>query len=395
MKNDDFVEEGAVAMRLGLAGRETFEVVVIGAGQAGLSVGHHLARRGVRFVILDASPRIGDSWRRRWDSLRLFTPAKFDGLDGMRFPGPPNSFPTKDEFADYLESYAARFRLPVRSGVKVERLSRQGERYLIEYDGRSIVADQVVVAMASYQERKRPAFAAELAPGIVQLHSSDYRNLDQLPPGALLIAGAGNSGAEIAIEAARAGRPVIMAGRDVGEVPFKLSGWAGRLILGRLVLRVVFHRILTNATPMGRRMRSNFVNHGHPLIRTRKTELDAAGVVRVGKVARVEQGRPVLEDGRVLDVAAVVWCTGYEASRSFIDLPIFDEEGRPRHDGGVVEGEPGLYFVGLNFLYGASSTMIHGVGRDADRIAGIAAERIPARPVTVSAPAAATATARP
>jgi putative flavoprotein involved in K+ transport len=374
------VEEGAAFSQLGLPGEESFQVVVIGAGQAGLSVGYHLAKRGVRFVILDAHARVGDSWRRRWDSLRLFTPAKFDSLDGMPYPGDREQFPTKDEFANYLESYAARFRLPVRSGVNVQRLWREGGRYVLELGKGRIVADQVVVAMASYQEQRRPACASDLDPGIVQLHSSEYRNLGQLPPGALLIVGGGNSGAEIALEAGRAGRRVLMAGRDVGEVPFKLSGWAGRWLLGRLVLRVLFHRLLTVKTPMGRRMRAGFVSHGHPLIRTRKVELDAAGVERVGKVVRVEGGRPVLEDGRVLEVTGVVWCTGYQAAQSFIDLPIFDEEGGPRHRAGVVESEPGLYFVGLNFLYSASSTMIHGVGRDAHRIANAISQALPPAP---------------
>lgn len=182
---------------------ERIETVVIGAGQAGLSVGYHLARRGLPFAILDASERIGDQWRNRWDSLRLFTPARFNGLAGMRFPAPGHYFPTKGEMADFLESYAHRFELPVRLGVEVDRLSRQGDRFLVSAGDRRFETDNVVVAMANYQKPKVPDFAAELDRRIIQLHSSDYRNPSQLRAGAVLVVGAGNSGAEIATDVGR------------------------------------------------------------------------------------------------------------------------------------------------------------------------------------------------
>src|SRR5207249_521533 len=150
---------------------ERFDVIVIGGGQAGLSVGHHLARLGVPFVILETHERIGDSWRERWDSLRLFTPARFDGLDGMPFPAPPHSFPTKDEMADYLESYGARFQLPVRTGTRVEKLTREGERYVVIAGGRRLESNHVVVAMSSYQEPRVPRFAGELDPATAQITS--------------------------------------------------------------------------------------------------------------------------------------------------------------------------------------------------------------------------------
>jgi putative flavoprotein involved in K+ transport len=368
-RDQALVEEGAAFMSL--HARERFQVIVIGAGQAGLSVGYHLARQGLRFVILDAGERIGDVWRRRWDSLRLFTPARLDGLVGMPFPAPAHEFPTKDQMADYLEAYAAHFKLPVRTGVRVDRLSRRDGVYVVQAGARVFEADQVVVAMASYQKQRIPEFARQLAPDIVQLHSSDYKNLGQLRPGPVLIAGAGNSGSEIARETASGGHPTVMAGRDVGQIPFRINGLAARLILQKLVLRVLFHRVLTIRTPMGRKVRPTFTSRGGPLIRVKRQDLAALGIQRTGKVVEVKDGRPVLEDGRVLDVANVVWCTGYHPSHAWIDLPIFDGDGRPRHDGGVVADQPGLYFVGLNFLYAVSSTMIHGVGRDAGRIADL------------------------
>ena len=346
---------------------ERFHTVVIGGGQAGLSVGYYLARQKRPFVILDANERVGDPWRQRWDSLHLFTPAAFDGLVGMKFPSRSFSFPTKDEMADYLEAYARRFELPVRNGVRVNRLTRVGNRYLIDAGPYRLEADHVVVAMSSYQVPRVPAFAKELGPGIVQMHSSEYRNLQQLKPGAVLLVGAGNSGAEIAFEVARE-HPTWVSGRDTGHVPFRIDGLPARLGLMRLLFRFVFHHVLTVATPMGRRLRRQVFAQGAPLIRVKPKQLAAAGVQRVPKVSGVLNGLPVLEDDRALEVTNVIWCTGFGNGLSWIDLPIFESNGEPRHRSGVADGEPGLYFVGLHFLHSLSSTMIHGVARDARRI---------------------------
>jgi len=228
--------------------------------------------------------------------------------------------------------------------------------------------------MAGYQRPRIPSFASELAPGLVQLHSFDYRSPSQFQPGDVLIVGAGNSGAEIAFEAAR-GHRIWLAGRDTGHVPFRMEGLAARLVLTRLLFRVVFHRILSVATPIGRTVRPKVLHKATPLIRTRSNELMKAGVTRVGRVTGVLNGLPLLDDGRVLDVANVVWCTGFDPGFSWIDLPVFDSNGEPRHASGIVTSEPGLFFVGLHFLYAFSSDMIHGVGRDAARVAGIIATR--------------------
>jgi putative flavoprotein involved in K+ transport len=352
---------------------ERVQTVIIGGGQAGLSVGYYLARQGLPFVILEANRRIGDAWRTRWDSLRLFTPARFDGIAGLPFPAKLHSFPTKDEMADYLEGYAARFKLPVRTGVRVDRLSREGDRYIVAAGDLRFEADNVVVAMASYQRPRVPPFAAELDPSVVQLHSSAYRNLSQLRKGGVLIVGAGNSGSEIAVEAARAGYPTWMSGRDTGHVPFRIEGKAGRYLLP-LLFRLFFHRVLTVDTPIGRKARPKIVAKGAPLIRVKPKDLAAAGVERVPRTVAVKNGLPVLEDDQVLEVANVVWCTGFHPGFSWIDLPVL-EDGEPVHYRGVAAGEPGLYFVGLHFLYALSSTMIHGIGRDAEYIARAIAAR--------------------
>jgi putative flavoprotein involved in K+ transport len=355
---------------------EHFSVIVIGAGQAGLSMGYHLARRGISFVILEANERIGDVWRRRWDSLRLFTYAHYDGLDGMPFPAHRHYYPSKDEMADYLEGYAARFSLPVRTGVRVDRLSRAGSRYSLEAGGRRFEADHVIVAMSTYQYPNVPPFAADLDPSIVQLHSIDYRNSSQLRPGGVLIVGAGNSGAEIGRELLLQGRKVWMSGRDTGSVPFRIEGFWARHVLLRIALGIVFYRVLTTSNPLGRWVRARSVPHGDPLLRVKPRDLVRMGVERVGRTVAAGNGLPVLEEGRTLDVANVIWCTGFRAGFEWIDLPIFDDRGLPHHDRGVVAGQSGLYFLGLDFLYAVSSTMIQGAGRDARFLASRIARRL-------------------
>jgi putative flavoprotein involved in K+ transport len=351
---------------------ERIDTLVIGGGQAGLSVGYHLARRGVPFVILDANERIGDAWRNRWDSLRLFTPNRFNGLPGMPFPGPRWGLPTKDEFANYLESYAERFGLPVRTGVEAVGLARDGDRFVATARDRRVEADNVVVAMSSWQRPRVPQFASELDPGIIQLHIADYRNPGQLQEGDALVVGAGNSGAEIALELSRS-RRVWLSGPDTGHLPFRPESLVARVLMP-FIGRIIFHRVLTTSTPIGRRARPKMLAKGDRLIRVKPKDLAAAGVERVPRTAGVERGLPKLKDGRRLDVANVVWCSGFDPGFSWIDLPVFGPV-EPKHDRGVVDSEPGLYFVGLKFLYSKSSEQIHGVGRDAERIAETIATR--------------------
>ena len=342
---------------------ESVEIVIIGGGQAGLALGYYLTRSKRDFVILDASSRVGDGWRRRWDSLRLFTPAKYDGLPGMPFPGDRLAFPTKDEQADYLEAYATRFALPVRSGIRVERVRRDGDGFLVEANHQRWRADSVVLATGAEQVPVMPAFADRIAESTLQLHSSDYRNPGQLRPGAVLVVGVGNSGAEIALDLC-ADRPVLLAGEPVGELPFRHGRNAARFALP--LIRFAGARVLTLGTPLGRKAAARF--SGPPLIRTRLRDLAEGGVTRVQRITEVVDGRPITADGHALDVANVVWCTGYREDFGILDLPGADEQ-RPDQIRGAVSAVPGLYLLGQEFLFSVISATLPGVRRDAKHLA--------------------------
>jgi putative flavoprotein involved in K+ transport len=354
---------------------EQFETVIIGAGQAGLAVGYHLMRRDRRCVILEANARIGDNWRNRFDSLRLFSPARYDGLPGWRVPLDSWAYPTKDEIADYLEGYAERFELPVITGAGVDSLRRDGDRYVVRSGAHRFEADNVVVASGTFQEPIVPPFAGELDPAIVQMHSNDYRNPSQLQDGPVLVVGCSHSGADIALEVATA-HATILSGRVRGQLPFDIEGRVARGVLP--MMWFLANHVLTMRTPLGRKMRPEVRAHGGPLLRVKRHHLLAAGVERTdARVAGVREGRPVLEDGRVLDVSNVIWCTGFGKDFSWIDVPLAGEDGWPEQSRGIVESSPGLYFVGLPFLHAFASMLIGGVGRDAEYVAAHIAARTP------------------
>lgn len=349
-----------------------FETVIIGGGQAGLAAGYYLAKQGRPFVILDANDRVGDAWRKRWDSLRLFTPAHFSRLPGMRHTASKWSFVTKDEMADYLEEYATRFELPVRLGVTVDRLARDNGRFVVSAQGARYEADNVIVATGAHCIPKTPSFASELDPRIVQLHSVGYLRPSQLQDGDVLLVGAGNSGAEIALELAQTHK-CLVAGPSTGQIPVRHGAVYARP--GFRAFYFVAHRLLRVDTRIGRKLGPKLIAGGEPLVRTKLKDLLAAGVERVPRVVGVQGGLPGLEDGRILDVANVVWCTGFRTDFGWIDLPVFDDEGRPLHYRGVAENEPGLYFLGLVFQYALTSDVLPGRSRDARYIAQQIASR--------------------
>jgi putative flavoprotein involved in K+ transport len=285
----------------------------------------------------------------------------------MAFPAPRHSSPLGSEMADYLEAYATRFELPVRSGTHVDGLSRDGDRYVVSAGGARFEADNVVVATGVMQAPVVPEFADELAPTIKQLHSVDYRSPAQLQEGDTLVVGAAHSGGDIAFEVAPEHR-TILCGRDTGQIPVPLE--SRRMRLTWPVMKFLATRVLTMDTPIGRKMRPEIRSHGGPLIRVKQADLDAAGVERVfERIVGVQDGLPVLASGRVVDVANVVWCTGFRPDYGWIDLPLELDEGYPRQYRGAVQSQPGLYFVGMLFLHSFSSVLILGAGRDAKRVA--------------------------
>jgi putative flavoprotein involved in K+ transport len=345
------------------------ETVVIGGSQSGLAIGYHLAHRGLPYVILEENDRIGDAWRNRYDSLRLFTPRRYNRLPGMPFPGSPHSYPTKDETADYLEAYAREFELRVRTGVHVEGLSNVGDQFEVMCDGYSLFAENVVVATGPYHNPRIPQFAHELATSIVQLHSQEYRNQSQIREGPVLVVGAGNSGAEIAIDLA-SHHQTWLSGRDPGQEPsLGRQGSLGDRLL-KALMWFMATRVMTVINPVGRKFRDHFLNppRGIPLGGGRRKDIVAAGIERVPRTVGVEKGYPVLADGSVLEVSNVIWCTGYTPDYHWIDLPLPTHHGVPNHARGIVESIPGLYFIGLLFQYSLSSALLGGVGRDAEYI---------------------------
>ena len=350
------------------------DVIVIGGGQAGLAIGYHLSRQRRDFVILDAHQRIGDAWRLRWDSLRLFTPAKYDGLPGMPFAGDRLAFPTKDELADYLQTYATRFALPVRTEVRVDRLYRVGGRYVVTAGDRRWEAAQVVVATGGCQVPAVPDFADRIEPSVRQLHSNSYRAPGQLTAGDVLVVGLGNSGAEIAIELSHTHRTWV-AGSPSAEIPFRHGRVAARFALP--VVRFVGLHVLNQGNPVGRRIIPKMEAEAAPLIRTKRRDLAAAGVHFVGRVTGASNGRPTVEGDRTLEVSTVIWCTGYREDLRWIELPVFDGQGHVMQHRGVVESSPGLYMLGQEFLFALASATIPGVCRDAKYLAERIAEGTP------------------
>jgi len=345
------------------------ETIVVGAGQTGLATAYHLTRAGGECLVLHEHARVGDQWRERYDSLHLNTPAKYDSLPGMRFPAKRFAFPTGRAMGDYLEVYADTMGLSVRGDthvVSVDRLPEGGWR--VSAEDATFLADNVVVGTGGEHHPKVPAFAGRLDPGIRQIHSHDYRNPGQLLPGPVLVVGAGQSGADIALELADAGHETVLSGTVNGEVPIRIESLRGHLAAP--VLWFLANHVLTLRTPVGRKAQARVRGGGTPLVRVKRADLAAAGVDHTeSRTEGVRDGRPSLADGRTLDVANVVWCTGFRQDFSFIHPAVTGPDGWPTDRGGVVADSPGLFFVGLLFQRGFYSMLIGGAGRDAAHIA--------------------------
>jgi putative flavoprotein involved in K+ transport len=364
---------------------EHFETLIIGAGQAGLATARKLQMSGRSCLVVDANERVGDGWRRQWDSLKLYSPAKYDGLPGLPFPAPPWSFPGKDDVADYFEAYAKHFDIPVLLRTRVDRLVAHGDGYAATCGEDTILADNVVVATGTFGRTPAiPEYADELDPMIMQLHSSEYRRPAQLQEGPVLVVGASHSGGDVAYEVAT-DHATILCGRDPGQIPTRLESPMFKVVFP--VVLFMFKHVLNRRTPIGRKEMNEFRFHGGPALRVKRSDLLARGVERLPeRVVGVEDGMPILDGGRVADVTNVVWCTGFRQAFDWIDVPIFGENGWPEEMRGVVDASPGLYFCGLGFQYAAASMLITGAVRDA----AFVAEHIVKRTSTQAAPSVST-----
>ena len=338
-----------------------YDTIVVGAGQAGLAAGYHLARSGLRFTILDSNQEIGAAWDRRWETLRLFTPVRYNALPGLKFPGAPYALPGKSDVAAYLRLYARTFSLPVQRGVTVTALHRNpGGFVATTSDGSSLTASSVIVATGANQRPHIPAFASSISPAVVQMHSSDYRKPAQVPGGKVLVVGAGNSGAQIALELAAANRSVLLSGRDTGSLP--------RRLLGRDIYDWLWPTIMRPSvdSALGRRLMHGRLFAGDPLVGMAPRALQRAGLSRVGRTSSALEGFPVLEAyGVARDIRAIVWCTGFRPDFSWIEVPVLGLDGYPAHRRGIASAVPGLAFVGLRFQYRMGSALLGGVGEDA------------------------------
>lgn len=343
-----------------------YPTMIIGAGQAGLAAGYYLQKHETEFRILTGDQQIGDPWRNRWDSLRLFTPTFYNSLPGLEFPGEhPEYLPFKDEVAEYLISYAETFALPVQLETRVTAIDSDDPVFVLQTSRGTFTTDNLIVATGAFSHPDLPGFHNALPREVYQCHSSEYTNPDQLVPGDVLVVGAGNSGTQISTEITLSSgnsRTVWLSGRDTGRIP--------RRLLGRDIYRWLLPtlgRINTDSW-LGSRLRDKARSSGDPVFAPVHQAMLDAGVQRIGRTVGVESGQPVIEDLGAIEVTNVIWCTGFRPEFPWIHLDIFHRDGYPRHQNGVVEEVPGLYFLGLPFLSHIGSSLIGGVGKDAQYV---------------------------
>jgi putative flavoprotein involved in K+ transport len=335
-----------------------YEVVVIGGGQAGLAVGYYLAEQGRQFAILERANDVAPAWGDRWDSLTLFTPRRYDSLPGLDFPGEPDGYPSRDEVIAYLRSYAARFDLPLELGTAARRLTREGARFAIATDDDQLTADQVVIATGPFQNPRSPEFASGLDPAVVQLHSTGYRDADDLPAGRVLIVGGGNTGYQIAEELAATHDTHLAVGTRQMTLPQRLFGRDAFYWLTKTGL--IYKSVETR---LGQRMSTK-----ETLVGYSPRKLKRLGVSFHGRAVSAT-GRTVgFEDDDALDPDVVVWATGFQTDYSWIDLPLTDADGRVKHVRGVTD-IAGLYMVGMQWQFTRGSALLGFVKDDAAFIA--------------------------
>lgn len=383
MSARELIEERAKAAEEGSDSH--VDVAVVGGSQAGLAMGYYLREQGRRFVIFERGDSIAPAWRERWDSLKLFTPRGYSSLPGLPFPGDPDDYPTRDEVISYLERYVETFELPIELNSQVRRLSHEGGRFVLDVDGRTVTAHQVVVATGPFQTPYVPELADGLDSGVWQAHSTGYRRPDDVPEGTVLVVGGGNTGFQIAKELSATHKVILSVGTRQKPLPQRV---AGRDLFWWLTKTGLIHK--TVESRLGQRLKDR-----DTLIGSSPRQITRRHGVELKPRATAVSGRTVRsDDGSEVQVDAVIWATGYRPDFSWIDLPIVDENGRLRHRRGVTD-VPGLLFLGLTWQWTRGSALIGWVKDDAaflaERIAAL--QEAKARVQSERAPEAAVAAA--
>ena len=317
--------------------KNILSVLIIGAGQSGLTIASYLKEAGIPFLLVDQSKRIGDSWRNRYDSLSLLTPLVEDSLPGMSLNGDPMSFPTKDEMADYLEQYARHFSFPINLNTRVIKLSKENDLFTIKTNKGQYMAKEVIVATGPFQRPFIPNIPDAVPRRIFQIHSQQYKNTRQIPKGRVLVVGAGNSGAQIAMELANTHDVTLSTKR-------KLIFSSKYDFLYRVIAKVfkveAVRKIVDAFT-----VRKVFVADLEELIKSKK-------IVLKQELKKIEDGKFFFKDKSSAEFDVVVWATGFQFDYSWITLKnAFNKQGDVLHKNGA-SFIPGLYFVYPEEAYG-------------------------------------------
>jgi putative flavoprotein involved in K+ transport len=354
---------------------ERRDVIVVGGGQAGLAIGYLLAQQGRRLTILEAADTPAAAWRSRWDSLRLFTPVRYDSLPGRAFPGHPDTYPGRDDVVAYLTDYAQDFELPVELNSAVQAVLQGDDGYLVKLDDRAYEADQVVIATGPFQIPLVPDLADGLDPNVAQLHSTEYRRPQEVPAGPVLVVGGGNTGFQIAedlshshevhlsIGSRQTPLPQRILGRDLFRY-LQATGLMGKTTASRIGQRLQHRDTLIGSSPRAARRRHGIHLHGRTV--------DAS------------DSEVRFSDAANLTPSAVIWATGFTLDHSIVKAPVFEEDGRLVHQRGVT-GSPGLYFLGLPWQHTRGSALLGWVKDDAEHLARHIAASRRAKPSPIAA----------
>src|SRR6266702_8209298 len=333
-------------------------ILVIVAGQAGLALGYHLKATPFTFQIVDCHTRIGDSWRKRYDSLVLFTPRTYSALPGLAVPGDPESYPTKDEIADYLESYASHFELPVMGDTLIRWLERTNDGFRATSEaGENIDCRAMVLATGAYQQPALPLISQQLSADVLQLLPETYISPAQIPPGEVLVVGDGATGRQIARELTVTHHVLLSTGRPRRVSPERILGkslfwWMDKLGLVRASRESAIGKYLMKVDP--------FPGKALGLKR-----LGQQGAVVVGRLLQVDGKQVTFADGEPTAVETVIWATGYQEHTDWIAIPeAKDAEAHLLHQRGI-SPVPGLYLIGRSWQWTRGSALLTGVGDDA------------------------------